>query len=67
MIAFFDNDLGGDSEAFLEASKVLAGLLINGTAPALNSETPQTRAQFKSLLDSYKALLSQSFGHDGLL
>lgn len=67
IIAFFDNDLGGDSEAFLVASKVLAELLINGTSPALNSETPQTRAQFKNLLDSYKALLAQSFGHDGLL
>ena len=64
--AFFENDLGGDGEAFLEASKVLAELLINGMSPALTSETPQTRAQFKNLLDSYKALLAQSFGHDGL-
>lgn len=67
MTAFFENDLGGDGKAFLEASKVLAELLLNGTSPALTSETPQTRAQFKDLLDSYKALLAQSFGHDGLL
>lgn len=65
--AFFENDLGCDGESFLEASKVLAELLINGTSPSLADETPQTREQFNNLLISYKVLLANSFGHGRLL
>lgn len=64
MTLFYDNDLGCDSEALLEASQILAELLICGMSPSLAHETPQTKAQFEDLLESYKALLAQSVGHD---
>lgn len=64
MTLFYDNDLGCDSEALLEASLILAELLICGMSPSLAHETPQTKAQFEDLLESYKALLAQSIGHD---
>ena len=64
MTLFYDHDLGCDSEALLEASQILAELLICGMSPSLAHETPQTKAQFEDLLDSYKALLAQSVGHD---
>lgn len=64
MLSFYGNDLGCDSEALLEASQVLAELLICGMSPSLAHETPQTKAQFEDLLDSYKALLAQSVGHE---
>lgn len=64
MTLFYDNDLGCDSEALLEASQILAELLICGMSSSLVHETPQTKAQFEDLLESYKALLAQSVGHD---
>lgn len=64
MTSFYNNDLGCDSEALLEASQILAELLICGMSPSLAHETPQTKAQFEDLLESYKALLAQSVGHD---
>lgn len=64
MTLFYDNDLGCDSEALLEASQILAELLICGISPSLAHETPQTKTQFEDLLESYKALLAQSVGHD---
>ena len=64
MTLFYDNDLGCDSEALLEASQILAELLVCGMSPSLAHETPQTKAQFEDLLESYKALLAQSVGHD---
>lgn len=64
MTLFYDNDLGCDSEALLEVSQILAELLICGMSPSLAHETPQTKAQFEDLLESYKALLAQSVGHD---
>lgn len=63
MTLFYDNDLGCDSEALLEASQILAELLVCGISPSLTHETPQTKAQFENLLESYKALLAQSIGH----
>ena len=63
MTFFYDNDLGCDSEALLEASQILAELLVCGISPSLTHETPQTKAQFENLLESYKALLAQSIGH----
>ena len=67
MTLFYDNDLGCDSEALFEASQILAELLVCGISPSLAHETPQTKAQFEDLLESYKALLAQSIGHDSLL
>ena len=64
MTLFYDHDLGCDSEALLEASQILAELLVCGMSPSLAHETPQTKAQFEDLLESYKALLAQSIGHD---
>lgn len=64
MTSFYNNDLGCDSEALLEASQILAELLICGMSPSLAHETPQTKAQFEDLLESYKALLAHSVGHD---
>lgn len=64
MTTFYANDLGYDSEALLEASQILAELLICGMSSSLVHETPQTKAQFEDLLESYKALLAQSVGHD---
>lgn len=64
MTTFYANDLGYDSEALLEASQILAELLVCGMSPSLAHETPQTKAQFEDLLESYKALLAQSVGHD---
>lgn len=58
MTLFYDNDLGCDSEALLEASQILAELLVCGISPSLTHETPQTKAQFENLLESYKALLA---------
>ena len=63
MTLFYDNDLGCDSEALLEVSQILAELLVCGISPSLARETPQTKAQFEDLLESYKALLAQSVGH----
>lgn len=64
MTTFYANDLGYDSEALLEASQILAELLVCGMSPSLAHETPQTKAQFEDLLEPYKALLAQSVGHD---
>ena len=64
MTTFYANDLGYDSEALLEASQILAELLVCGMSPSLAHETPQTKAQFEDLQESYKALLAQSVGHD---
>ena len=64
MTTFYANDLGYDSEALLEASQILAELLVCGMSPSLTHETPQTKAQFEDLLESYKSLLAQSVGHD---
>ena len=44
--------------------QTLAELLVCGMSPSLAHETPQTKAQFEDLLESYKALLAQSVGHD---
>ena len=63
MVQFYDNDLDGDSSALLEASQVLAELLIYGMSSSLTNETPQTKAQFRNLLDAYRSLLAQSVGH----
>ena len=63
MVQFYDNDLDGDSSALLEASQVLAELLIYGMSSSLTNETPQTKAQFHNLLDAYRSLLAQSIGH----
>lgn len=64
MTSFYNNDLDCDSEALLEASQILAELLVCGMSPSLAHETPQTKTQFEDLLESYKALLAQSVGHD---
>lgn len=64
MTSFYNNDLGCDCEALLDASKILAEMLVCGVSPSLAHETPQTKAQFEDLLESYKALLAQSVGHD---
>ena len=63
MVQFYDNDLDGDSSALLEASQVLAELLIYGMSSSLTNETLQTKAQFRNLLDAYRSLLAQSVGH----
>lgn len=63
MVQFYDNDLDGDSSALLEASQVLAELLIYGMSSSLTNETSQTKAQFRNLLDAYRSLLAQSVGH----
>ena len=63
MVQFYDNDLDGDSSALLEASQVLAELLIYGMSSSLTNETPQTKAQFRNLLDAYRSLLAQSVEH----
>ena len=63
MVQFYDNDLDGDSSALLEASQVLAELLIYGMSSSLTNETPQTKAQFRNLLEAYRSLLAQSVGH----
>ena len=67
MMQFFDNDLDGDSSSLLEASNVLAELLIYGMSSALTNETPQTKAQFRNLLEAYRAIIAQSVGHEGHL
>ena len=64
MTTFYANDLGYDSEALLDASQILAELLVCGVSPSLAHETPQTKAQFEDLLESYKALLAQSVRHE---
>ena len=46
---FFEQQLGTDWESFLEATKVLADLSIDGTAMGLNGESEAVKRRFRSL------------------
>ena len=58
LVAFFENNLGSDWESFIEATKVLADLTIDGSSAALKGESEAVRAQFRSLCKPFLSVLT---------
>ena len=58
LVTFFENNLGSDWEAFIEATKVLADLTIDGRSAALNGESDAVKTQFRSLCKPFLSVLT---------
>ena len=56
---FFHEDLMDDWQSVLEASKVIAELVLTGSSASLDYESKSTQAQFRALCDPFKAILAQ--------
>lgn len=65
LVDFFENNLGSDWESFIEATKVLADLTIEGRSAALNGESDAVKAQFRSLGKPFLSVLTATpaFSH----
>lgn len=57
--AFFKDDLGEEWTGYIEASKILAELVVDGQTKSLESQSGITRTEFLSLRSSFKALVAQ--------
>ena len=65
LVAFFENNLGSDWESFIEATKVLADLTIDGRSAALNGESDAVKTQFRLLCKPFLSVLTAmpAFSH----
>lgn len=58
LMDFFNIDLGGDWQSFIEATKVLTELIVDGESPSLQKDNAAVRSQFRSLCKPFLAVIT---------
>ena len=58
LLPFFYKDLGGDWLSFIEATKAISELALDGSSPALLQESAAVKSQFQSLCRPFLAVIA---------
>lgn len=58
LLPFFYKDLGGDWLSFIEATKAISELALDGSSPALQQESAAIKSQFQSLCRPFLAIVA---------
>ena len=58
LLPFFYKDLGGDWLSFIEATKAISELALDGSSPALQQESAAIKSQFQSLCRPFLAIIT---------
>lgn len=62
LLPFFYKDLGGDWLSFIEATKAISELAVDGSSPALQQESAAIKSQFQSLCRPFLAIVANQEG-----
>ncbi len=62
LLPFFYKDLGGDWLSFIEATKAISELSLNGSSPVLQQESAAIKSQFQSLCRPFLAIVANQEG-----
>ena len=62
LLPFFYKDLGGDWLSFIEATKAISELSLDGSSPVLQQESAAIKSQFQSLCRPFLAIVANQEG-----